>query len=62
MLVAVGERARSHSIARAVFPIAVIVKRGPADRLVSRRSTVLPGAEGGVADLVGGATQARRGP
>lgn len=40
---------------------AVAVKSRPTDRLVRRRGTVLPGAKGGVANSIGGPTQARRG-
>lgn len=37
------------------------MKSRPADRLVRRRSTVLPGTKGGVANSICGPTQARRG-
>ena len=56
-----GEGCRADLLTRAAFPIAEVVKCRPTDRLMGTRGAVLPDAEGGIANLIGGATQARRG-
>jgi hypothetical protein len=61
LLIAVGEGRRANLLTRTVVPIAVIVEGRSADRLMRARGAVLPSPKGGVANLIGGATHARRG-
>ncbi len=48
-------------LTHAALPVAEIVEGRSANRLMCARGTVLPGAEGGVANLIRGTTQDRCG-